>query len=173
MNEDKRNPWALSREALSALEKRLEELKPNVALELGSGLSTVVMRRHCGSVVSLEHLAKYHAKTRELAGDLPGQLRLARIVSRSTPAGDFPFYETRVPDEIDFVLIDGPPEEVGREGTLFMVWDNLAPNAVVWLDDYRRKGEQRALELWREHYEFEEVAISDEVLEIRPLPRTS
>jgi len=164
----RRHPWALSKKALALLGRRLEELQPKVVLELGSGLSTVVMRRHCENVVSLEHMPKYHAKTKELVGDLPGTLRLARVVERMTPAGELPFYETRVPEDIDFVLIDGPPESIGRAGALFMVWDNLAPGAVIWLDDYRRNGEQRALELWRQHYEFDEVEVCEDVLEIRP-----
>lgn len=169
MTRDTQDPWSLRPRALGALARRLTELEPKVALEFGSGWSTVVMRRHCGHLVSLEHMPTFYSKTKAMLDEnSAGELRLARIVYRSTPAGELPVYETRMPENVEFVLIDGPPASIGRTGTLFQVWDSLAPNAVVWLDDYRRKAEQRALRQWRKHYEFEEVEAHENLLELRP-----
>jgi len=166
-NPSKEDRWALSPQSLESLATRLESTRPALALECGSGLSTLIMRQHCGHVVSLEHLPKYAARNaRRLTTD-NGTLVLTGIVDVPTPIGPQPFYNALLPDGLEFVLIDGPPESVGRGGTLFALWPHLAPGAVIWLDDYRRNAEQRALEAWREHLPISLHYLSDEILEIR------
>ena len=48
-----------------------------------------------------------------------GELRLCPLTEVDTPLGPLPFYATTLPDQIGFVLIDGPPGAIGRAGTLF------------------------------------------------------
>lgn len=162
-----KNPWALVPESLHLLELKLDEMRPTLALECGSGLSTPILQRYAEHAISLEHLSRWYSNTRLLVDRFSGDLRLAELETIRTPAGPQKFYATDLPDGIEFVLIDGPPESVGRIGTLFAIWPHLAENAVIWLDDWQRDGERRAVELWDEHLGIETNSVSEKLLEIR------
>lgn len=159
--------WAMSEGSLKLLDERLQQLKPRMAVECGSGLSTKVLRRHCGYVVSLEHLPRYAAKTHRQQTRANGQIALAEIVDLKTEVGPVPFYAVVLPYDIDFALIDGPPSSIGREGTLFALAPHLRPGATIWLDDRRREAEHAAVQLWLKHLPVEVVTeVSGRVLEL-------
>jgi len=158
----------MSEGSLELLDKRLASLRPRLALECGSGRSTSVMRRHCDYVVSLEHLPRYASKTHREQTQDNGQIVLAEIVERETEIGPVPFYNTLLPDGIEFALIDGPPSSIGRVGTMFALASHLSPGAIIWLDDRRREAEREAVDLWDEHLPIEVVGeVSGRVLELR------
>jgi hypothetical protein len=56
---------------------------------------------------------------------------------------------------VDLCFIDGPPEAVGRAGTLLSVGPYLSDEATVLLDDIQRTGEQSAIRLWMAKYSKE------------------
>lgn len=159
--------WSLKEEELERLAARLQAIKPKLSVEFGSGLSTKVLRQHSEWTLSLEHKQFWQRFSEQGARGLPGEVRLCSIGSVATPAGDRPCYQTKLPNEIDFLLIDGPPGSIGRAGTLFHAWPHLKQGAVIWLDDWSRPGEQEALRLWRDSFEFEEEALSPQVIEFR------
>lgn len=143
------NTWALPDDALDALRVRLGELRPDVAVEAGSGRSTYVLAEGAGRVVTLEH-------QREFAGRLVGlpanvDVRCVPLTPLETPAGTCQWYQADMPYGVGFALVDGPPGRIGRGGALFALAPHLAPGAEVWLDDCDRPGEQKILGQWAEH----------------------
>lgn len=154
-------PWAMREESLRALDERLKELKPNLIVEAGSGQSTAVLARHARTI-SLEHVAIYAKESRHLAPS--AEVRNAPLKTFHTLAGNFRWYDTRLPDGIDFALIDGPPaERVGRQAALFALWPHLAPGWEIWLDDFDRAHEQDCLRIWADYFRFTVEPVSKSV----------
>lgn len=144
--------WALPDDVLAALDRRLAVLKPTLTVEAGSGRSTAVLARHARTHIALEHLPKIAVATRSQAHHASLDLRVVDLVPYVTPAGTFRWYDTELPDQIEFALIDGPPgRKVGRESAGFAIVPQLAPDGEIWLDDANRDHEQHCLALWTEH----------------------
>lgn len=134
--------WALPAPALKALDNRLAVLKPRLAVESGSGESTLVLARHSEKVVSLEHDRRWaaHVRARFLTEAQPmDHVRIinAKLGHVMTPKGRFPWYRARLPDGIDFALIDGPPCRIGRGGAGWQILPKMSPDGEVWVDDYQ------------------------------------
>ena len=145
--------WHLHESGLARLEAHLVAHPPTLALEVGSGDSTLILVAHVEHLVTLEHLEFYSAAVRGrlLAEHLTADVRLCVMAPLDTPEGPFPWYATDLPDAIDFAFIDGPPLSIGRQAALFAIWPHLAPGAEVWLDDAHREHERHCLALWAEH----------------------
>ena len=144
--------WALPDDVLAALDRYLAVLKPTLTVEAGSGLSTAVLARHARTHIALEHLPEFGAVTRSQARHDSLDLRVVDLVPYVTPAGTFRWYDTRLPDQIEFALIDGPPgRRVGREAAGFAIVPQLAEGGEIWLDDANCEHEQHCLALWTEH----------------------
>lgn len=145
--------WALPDDVLASLAARLDVIRPDLAVEAGSGRSTAVLARHARRVVSLEHSTRFARETLagiEGAGNV--DLRRVDLVPTATPAGQFRWYDTAMPDKIGFALIDGPPGyAVGRQAAGFEILPRMVPGGEVWLDDAERDHEQECLQLWAEH----------------------
>lgn len=148
--------WALDRWTAHELAAHLDRTRPATVLEAGSGVSTVLLAEYAARtgahVTSLEHRPVYAAATAQRLRDRGltdhVDLRLANLGQLDTPAGVFRWYDTPLPDKIDFALIDGPPGTVGRGGALFALCPSLTPDATVWLDDADRDGERAAVAAW-------------------------
>lgn len=124
--------WTLPLDTCRLLDARLRELRPRLAVECGSGVSTVILSMWAEQVVSLDHDHRY-------AAPWPC-VRICRIVDG--------FYDTDLPDGIGFALIDGPPAKIGRQATFPNLWPHLADQFEVWCDDANRKKERRLIEQW-------------------------
>lgn len=163
---DKRVPWtdwSISNVLAVELMEHLARVKPKRILEIGSGASTVLLglhaARHSAQVVSLEHLDRYYGRTRRSLEtfDLLDHvdLKLGPLRSRRFPDGeDHLWYDVALEGDFDFVFVDGPPKQNGRQGVLFAIFDHLTPGWEIWLDDGLRPHEQRCMNLWRSHYRF-------------------
>jgi glycosyltransferase involved in cell wall biosynthesis len=156
--------WTITPTLARHLEDRLSVARPRRLLELGSGNSTVILAEHArrtgATVTTLEHDPAYLARTVQLLEtlDLRSQvdLRLAPIETLKDPVGNrHPWYRTSLDGTYDFVLVDGPPLRIGRDGTLFGVANHLAVSWELWLDDGFREHEQHCLELWQGLLPFE------------------
>jgi len=129
-------------------------------VECGSGVSTVVLarllrERGAGSVVAIEHDEAWATLVRDLLRREALE-DVARVV-HAPLAGDPPWYSPEaldeLPEEIDLLVVDGPPadaagEEHRRAPALGFFEPRLIPGAIVVLDDVQRPGERGVLASW-------------------------
>ena len=152
--------WAISKVLAEALWQRLDERRPRRLLELGSGTSTAVLAayaaRHGAAVITLEHEPAYHAQTAAMLEALglrsAVDLRRAPCAPRHFDHRRYACYDTTLSGTFDFVFVDGPPLQLGREAALFAVWPHLAEGWELWLKDGARAHEQACLARWKEHF---------------------
>ncbi len=126
-------------------------------LECGSGVSTVLLARLLrergrGVLTSFEHdphwatLMQDHLQREHLD-------QIARVV-HAPLQGEPPWYRPdEVPDEIDLLIVDGPPafepgHGAARGPALVRLDDTLVHDATVILDDIDRPGEQQIIVTW-------------------------
>ena len=151
--------WAMQRGALAELDAFLVREMPERVLECGSGLSTLLLGRYAratgATVTALEHQPRYYDRTKQwLAAEGLGEY----VDLRYAALGFYhegPWYQTALPDDIDFALIDGPPESTGgRARTFYEIYPHLRPDGRwhVWLDDAHRPSEARAVADWTDHH---------------------
>jgi hypothetical protein len=156
--------WATSTDFLVELVQLIETRRPAVVVELGSGLSTVVMALKlaelgCGRLVSIDHDGRFAETTRrclEANGvATAAEIRVVPLVRQDAAADEPPWYDTRHMQDlvdVDLLVIDGPPMPVDplvRKPALPFFRSRLAPGATVLLDDAARKGERIILADWR------------------------
>lgn len=155
--------WSSSPALAARLIGIIKKHKPQHIVELGSGVSTVVMAlaaRDAGSghVTSLDHDPVYAAKTRnELAEQ--GLSEWATVIdapleSVDTPRGSVPWYDLSSIDTlqpIDLLIVDGPPRKSHKDARLpayELLGERMAPGAHVVLDDTARKDENGSVAAW-------------------------
>lgn len=165
--------WAASPDLLLYLYELTLEKKPDVIVELGSGVSTLVMAAALktngkGRLYSFDHDAEYATRTagllaRESFGDVatvehaplspwhpPAPTGLAESWNWYT----LPEAVAALPG-IDLLVVDGPPESTGayaRYPALPALIDRLAPGATVLLDDTIREADTKIAEAWRDEH---------------------
>jgi len=161
--------FSASPDLLRTLHQLIRERKPNLVLECGSGVSTIVMayamkENGIGKVLSLEHLDVYKSLTDDFAAEhgVSDWIDVihAPLHSMTIEGNEWMWYsiDTLPPGEIDILLVDGPPSWVGpkaRYPAVPALDDRLAVDALVVLDDYQRQDEHEIAELWMaEHPEW-------------------
>lgn len=152
--------WAIDRATALELAAEYRRHQPRVVVEAGSGYSTVIAAEYArdsgATIVSLDHDPHW---TRTTAGYLKSHgleeyvdLRHAPLKQVDVPGDTAYWYNTILPDDIDFALIDGPPGIVGRTAAMYHIHPHLNPDGRwrVWLDDSDRPGEQECLARWAE-----------------------
>ena len=168
--------WAASPVLLLYLYEFVLERKPAVIVELGGGVSSLVIAAALkangqGRLLSFDHDAEYAARTATLL-EREGLTDLATVehapLSRWLPPapnglGDsWEWYtlpeNSHALSAIDLLVVDGPPEKTGRYArypALPALADRLAPRATVLLDDTVREAETRIAETWRDELGFD------------------
>jgi predicted O-methyltransferase YrrM len=158
--------WALNPTGLLNLYALIEQHRPGLVVELGSGTSTVwlgygvVQQRH-GRVVSVDHLPDYAERTR-LALGLHGlssvtEVRHAPLTEIMVGDDTYRWYEQSAfadLDQIDLLFIDGPPGSTGHDArypAVPLLLQRLADGALVVLDDIERTEEQQIVERWLQY----------------------
>jgi predicted O-methyltransferase YrrM len=155
--------WALEPAGLLNLYSLVERRRPGLALELGSGTSTVWIGYALaglggGRLISLDHLESYAGRTRA-AIDLHGlsasvEVRYAQLHDLHLGDEWFQWYDLNVLSDlhdIDFVFVDGPPGSTGRGArypALPALIEKLADGALLVLDDIDRNDERQIVERW-------------------------
>lgn len=166
--------WAVSADLLAELVRRILLERPGLVVELGSGLSTVVialaLRRTGGRLVAVDHDEAFAAETRatlEAHGLTEiAQVRVAPLVGGPSAASAPWYREDALADlaAIDLLIVDGPPAPVAAEvryPALPFFWPRLKPGAAVVLDDADRPGEQAVIRRWQAEFAGAEVARLD------------
>lgn len=151
--------WSISRNCARALYERVQKLNARVIVDFGSGASTIALAHYAretgARLVSFEHDPDFYKVTKRVLVEAEllqfADLRLARIAPLGGHRG---YVVDELPNDIDFVFIDGPPGTIGRRGTLPSVASKLAPKWEVWLHDGLRPGEQADVRAWQKKIPF-------------------
>ncbi len=151
----------LSAPVLNYLWERLNELKPKVIFEFGSGLSTRLFIQYFkkvknGTLISVDQEAKYLEASRQ-GLDMEGVNYFPMAVATQPRGYELDLARVREIVEkyglIDFVLIDGPKGDwMARENTLPLVVDFCHKKYATWyLDDALRDSELAIVKSWKKN----------------------
>lgn len=162
-------PWtdfSIAPDAGCILAREVLRQEPDVVVECGSGISTVLIA-HClkrlrkGRAYSLEHDAEWAQRTRQLLR-VAGVGDRAVVIDAPLEARDidsrtwrwYSGFEKHLPDsQIDLLFIDGPPPFPGAEGAhrypaVPVLKHRLRDGALILLDDANRPEESKAVDDW-------------------------
>jgi predicted O-methyltransferase YrrM len=156
--------WAMVPSGLLWLVDYIEQTRPQLVVECGSGTTTLwiclaLERAGGGRLVSLEHSEEYAARTQELLDRHGvaafGEIRHAPLTEVSTKRGSFSWYgvDPGSLTAIDLLVVDGPPGATGplaRYPAMSVLGGGLKPAARVVADDVDRPDEQEVIRLWLE-----------------------
>jgi len=157
--------WSIAPEVARLLARIVVTLRRRSVLEFGAGRSSLVLARAMalgggGRITSVDDAPQYCAEAWERVKETPGVdatlvvsrvglmldrsgLQYGYVDARREIAGRGPF---------DLVLIDGPFGGYGRDMSLHLSFEHLAPGALIVLDDAARRRELTALRRWRRIY---------------------
>jgi predicted O-methyltransferase YrrM len=159
--------WAASTDLLGELLRTVASHQPRLVVELGSGVSTLVIAaalraNGVGRLISIDADDDFAAKTREQLQrhDLADwvQLRRAALQTLEFEGVSRPWYDSSVfveLEDIDLLLIDGPPRLLRwdiRYPALPFFWTRLSPGAIVLLDDAARPSERAIAKTWQQNF---------------------
>lgn len=162
--------YALTADAAAVLAREVAVRRPRVVVELGSGVSTVLVGRLLqqmgeGRIYSLEHDGAWAAESRAqvAAAGLGGFVDVldAPLVEQQVEDRRFTWYS--IPDEvsrldsIDLLIVDGPPQRIDPDGlprypALPLFAAKLSESAAVFVDDAKRAPEAETVRLWLERF---------------------
>lgn len=155
--------WALSPDAGVLLYKSILNNKPKCVLELGGGLSTVIIaaalrKNGTGKLISVDHDIKYATSTKKNIDERGlGEycdIRVAPIrVYGDNKKVDWYDIDVIKPglDKIDYLVVDGPPggtTKDARQPAVELLGSLLSKKVVVFIDDYSREDERKAVDFW-------------------------
>lgn len=157
--------WSLNPRGLLNLYAVVQRHRPTTVVELGSGTSTVwlgyALAAHGGSarLVSLDHDAQFADRTRETvqlhqSAMAPTDVRHAPLTEIEVAGEKYRWYrpdELADVEQIDLLVVDGPPSRTGRLArypAVPMLLDRLAPGARVIVDDASRGDEKEIVRRW-------------------------
>jgi predicted O-methyltransferase YrrM len=159
--------WAIDPSSMVVLLDLIEQQRPDLVVEFGSGTSTVwialtLERLGKGKLVSIEHDDAYANETRVAldrhdVGDHV-DLRLAKLGPLGIDDHETPWYDTAVLADIetvDMLLVDGPPQQTGamaRYPAVPVLFDRMPTGALVLVDDAKRPDESAMIERWIEDH---------------------
>lgn len=153
--------WKADAGFLTLIADRILEARPQCVVELGMGASSLVAARAlqmngAGRLVSYDQHEEYVAAVREWLADhgLRAELHHAPLTRRSR---DWPgrwYACAEVPDEIDLLIIDGPPWAVHPyvRGGADALFSRIAPGGIVMMDDGARPGERVIARRWKKRW---------------------
>jgi predicted O-methyltransferase YrrM len=150
--------WKADTFFLWRIVETIEKLRPREVVELGCGASSLVLARALernggGRLTSFDQHDDFVASTAEWLGGygLTPTMRHAPLTEDKSSWGSVWYDLSAVPQEIDLLVIDGPPWTLnpfvrGRAETLF---ERVVPGGMVLLDDAARPGERVVASRWR------------------------
>lgn len=158
--------WVISPDFALLLVQQAKTRRPGTIVELGSGVSTLVLSYALeqvgnGRIVSLDHEQRFVDQTRTLLDEhglggrvtlLHAPLQLVQIDGRG-----YRWYAQppELPESIDMLIVDGPPGELqklSRYPAMPRLISNLDRNALVIVDDARRRDERAMVKRWLRRY---------------------
>lgn len=153
------SPWAMGSDDYNLLKQHIFGEGPKTIVELGSGNSTFQFACDFpdSSVISLENGALYVTENGDklrAMGICNTQIMYAPILFQTFCGGGYMTYDaSSLPEDItiDCLLVDGPVEAkypLGREASLYILFDKLSVGAIIGLDDYHRDSARKTVKNW-------------------------
>ena len=159
--------WALTGDSAALLAHETILRKPTTIVELGSGVSTLILgqilaNRGEGRLISIDHDEKWANKTR-LAVDALGLENIVQVIHAPlvpTQIGEHSFQWYSMEDKviealrsIDALIVDGPPRQAGKgHAARFPAFplfaSKMSPSAMIFVDDAGREDERSMVEQW-------------------------
>ena len=160
--------WALTGDSAAILVREALLRRPKTVLELGSGVSTLLLgqvlrNRGDGHVVSIDHDTTWAERTRrsvEFLGlrdyvtvvDAP--LKRVEIAGQAFEWYDIPRERLDRLGPVDMLLVDGPPQardqpNTARYPALPMLSERLSSDALIFVDDANRPTESAMVRRWQ------------------------
>jgi predicted O-methyltransferase YrrM len=156
--------WAMEADLGNLLAQTIQDRRPRLMVECGAGSSTVLaaevlQRLGTGRIISLEHEPGFaeqtRARLRERGLESRAEVITAPLVPRDVDGRTQLWYDidvaSQIPDEIDLLLVDGPPRrtsELARYPAIPLLRHRLAAGCVVILDDGNRPDERQIGRAW-------------------------
>ncbi len=142
--------WAASPDFLLTLAHVTKKVRPRLSVELGSGISTLVLAKSgAKKIVSLDHSLEFGSQTREMLLSHGVRGVDIRIHELENYRGKYQWYAKSTLKglaKIDLLVIDGPPSTTNpdaRYPALEHLVPLLSPKATVILDDVYRDEERK------------------------------
>ena len=145
--------WAASPDLLLTIADLVRTRKPRLVVELGSGVSTLILSKAgARKVISIDNSTEFAQKTRDMlkAHKVSGvEVRVAPLKAHASGVDWYDTAKLKDLKKIDMLIIDGPPGSKNpdaRKPALKELLAKLSPNVVVVIDDVNRKGEREMAE---------------------------
>jgi predicted O-methyltransferase YrrM len=159
---------AITPETLKLIQHLVDSLDVGSVLELGSGISTLLLandfrRRNAGRVLSFDDDARWAeqtaAKLRHEKLDAFADVRVAPLVDVEAGGRHARWYDLASLDEaarFDLIIVDGPPawhgDSLVRLPALYRLRRHLSDKGVLVLDDAARDGERAVARQWQRDF---------------------
>lgn len=153
--------WKADTGFLTRIVDHIQRARPREVVELGAGASTLVTARALalsggGRLTSFDQHPDFIEATRDWIAEhgLAADLRAAPLTDPPTPWPGLWYDLDGVPEQIDLLLVDGPPWTLhplvrGAAETLFA---RIAVGGAVMLDDAARPGERVVARRWKKNW---------------------
>ena len=145
--------WAASPDLLLTLAQLVRTHNPKLVVELGSGVSTlVVAKAGAKKVISIDNSAEFAGKTREVLKEHKVRGVDIRVAELKAHISGVDWYDTNIIKDlkrIDLLIVDGPPGSKNPQARMparaeFIA--KLSPKAIIVIDDVNRDGERKLAE---------------------------
>lgn len=142
--------WAASPDLLLTLFHQGEISQPKIIVDLGSGISTLVLAKSVphAKIYSIDNSSEYAAKTQQVLADhgiTNVELRVAPLTPHSSGVDWYELSKLADISAIDLLFIDGPPgskNPTARHPAIEECIGKLSPRAIIVIDDVGREGER-------------------------------
>ncbi len=169
--------WSASPDFLKELAEIILATQPNLVVEMGSGVSTLVAgyclrRLGRGKILSLEHDPKHAAATRATLA-LHDLQEVATVVDAplttvnlgGTPWRWYDVAGLSIPGPIDILVVDGPPDTtqaLARYPAVPVLHERMHDKTIVLADNANREDEKQVVAMWEKEFGLEPDFIDTE-----------
>ena len=159
--------WAAEPELIDTILKEIYINKPSVIFEIGSGTSTILSAMLLnkighGSIISIDHDERYFDSNQNEINRYGVEelvtLHHAPLKNQNVKSSTFNWYDIssiEITSKINLVVIDGPPlktNSLARYPAVPLLYDYLADDAIIILDDAARPDEKAIVKRWVQEY---------------------
>ena len=142
--------WAASPDVLLTLLEHARKSNPATVLDLGSGMSTLVLAKSApgAKIISIDNSQEFADKTRKVLANhqiTNVEVRVAPLVPHKSGVDWYELSQLTDVSNIDLLFIDGPPgskNPMARHPAIAECISKLSPKAIIVIDDAAREGEK-------------------------------